>query len=99
VLWQKPQLEIPMATKSKATAKRAAPKTALKTAKKINGGKSNKSARVVAMMRSAKGVTRNEILKVTGWKAVSPAAVAATSGFKIKIDNSERPYRYSIKGG
>jgi hypothetical protein len=83
------------------TAKTKAKKTtAKKTAtKKVNGGKSNKSAKVVAMMRKVGGTTREEILKVTGWKAVSPAAVAAGSGFKIKIDTSERPYRYTIKEG
>jgi hypothetical protein len=80
------------ATSAKKT--RAAPKAV----KKVNGGKSNKSAKVVAMMRRANGVTRDEILKASGWKAVSPAAVAASSGFKIKIDTSEHPYRYFIKG-
>ncbi len=79
------------AKKAKKTAKRTAPK-------KINGGKSNKSARVVAMMRKAGGCTRKEILAATGWKAVSPATLAESSGFKIKIDSSERPYRYIVEG-
>jgi hypothetical protein len=67
-------------TSTKKSVKRAAP---------------NKSARVVALMRSAKGCTRKQALKATGWKAISFAQVA--SGFKIKIDDSARPYRYSIK--
>jgi hypothetical protein len=79
-----------MATTKKTSAKKST------TPKKINGGKSNKSAKVVAMMRAAKGTTRAAILEATGWKTVSPKAVAAASGFKIRIDNSASPYRYFI---
>ncbi len=73
-----------MATKSKSTK---AKKTA--TAKKANGkaaAKSNKTAKVIALMRRASGVTRAEILAQTGWAAVSPQAIAATAGLKIKLE-------------
>jgi hypothetical protein len=86
---------------TKSVKKTTAKKTAKKTAapKKINGGKSNKSARVIAMMRKAGGCTREDILQATGWKAVSPAAIGESSGFKVKINTDQRPYRYLISGG
>jgi len=54
----------------------------------------NKTAKVIAMLKRPSGVTRTEVLKVTGWKAVSMQQVATNAGVKLKIDDSERPYRY-----
>jgi hypothetical protein len=34
------------------------------------------------------------MLEATGWKAVSMQQQAAAAGIKLKIDDSERPYRY-----
>jgi hypothetical protein len=62
-------------------------------AKKTNG--KSKTAQVIALARRAKGVTRKEVLAVTGWQAVNMNAI----GVKIKIDKSEFPYRYRATGG
>lgn len=55
--------------------------------------KLNKTAKVVSLMRRPVGVTRKQVLKVTGWKAVSMQAVAAQAGVKIKV-SKERPFIY-----
>jgi hypothetical protein len=71
-----------MATKSKAK------KT---TAKKTNGTKSalrkeGKMARVRALMARSSGATREQILELTDWKAVSPQQIAEKAGLKIKLE-------------
>jgi len=71
-----------MATKSKKSTTKAKPGE-------------NKSAKVIAMLKRPSGVTREEVLKVTGWKAVSMQQVATNAGVKLKIDDSNgRPFRY-----
>jgi hypothetical protein len=95
--------EIPMASKAKSTKAKKASKT---TAKKANGGtggtvnlsKIIKSAKVIALMKRAKGVTRAEVLELTGWKAVSMQQLAKSGGVKLKIDKKEKPYRYLTEG-
>ena len=86
------------ATKSKA--KKSAKKVAKKSASKKNGAakkpREGKTSKVIALMKRAKGVTREEVLKVTGWKAVSMQQLAKSSGVKLKVDESERPYRYMV---
>jgi hypothetical protein len=79
-----------MATKSKkATA-----------AKKATNGKSaaprkaSKSARIAAMLKRPSGCTREQVLALTGWKAVSMQQMAASAGIKLKIDTSKLPYVY-----
>jgi len=57
---------------------------------------SSKIAKVTALLR--KGCTREQVLKVTGWKAVSLQQMAAQAGVKLKIDKTERPFRYSAAG-
>jgi hypothetical protein len=54
----------------------------------------SKTQKVIALMKRAAGVTREEVLKLTGWKAVSMQALAKSAGVTLKIDNSEQPYRY-----
>ena len=71
-----------MATKSKTNGK---------AAKKP---RQNKSAKVITMLRRKGGVTRDQILKATGWKAVSPQAIAR--GLQVIVDIEQRPYRYRI---
>ncbi|MFY9958642.1 hypothetical protein [Bradyrhizobium sp.] len=61
-------------------------------AKKAANGHGSKTAKAVALMRRPKGATREEILKVLGWRAVSPAQLVR--GGKVKIDDSVRPFRY-----
>lgn len=65
-------------------------------AKKTNGGprKGSALAKVAGMLQRPKGTTRAEILKATGWTAVSVQQQAAAAGLKLKIDDSARPYRY-----
>jgi hypothetical protein len=72
-----------MATKSKKPAK-TAPK------RKTTGD--NKTQKIVALMKRASGVTRDEVLKLTGWKAVSMQALATSAGVTLKVANKERPY-------
>jgi hypothetical protein len=78
-----------MATKSKKS-----------TSKKATNGKSapprkeSKTAKVIAMLRRAGGVTREQVLEVTGWKAVSLQSVATKVGLKLKVDESKRPFTY-----
>jgi hypothetical protein len=62
----------------KSAKKSAAPRTA-------KSGE-NKSAAVIAMMQRASGVTRAQVLEVTGWKAVSMQQLAKAAGVKIKLE-------------
>lgn len=76
-----------MATKSrKSKAKR--------TAAKGSPRKQSKTAKVILLMKRPNGCTREEVLKATGWRAVSMQQLAASAGVKLKIDDKERPYRY-----
>jgi hypothetical protein len=49
---------------------------------------------IMAMLRRANGCTREEVLKETGWSAVSFQQQAKAAGIKLKIDKSVRPFRY-----
>jgi hypothetical protein len=73
-----------MATKTKAK------KSNGKTAKP----RQSKSAKIVAMLQRPSGVTREQVLKVTGWKAVSMQQMAGNAGIKLKVDESKRPFVY-----
>lgn len=82
-----------------AKAKKAAKKTAKKGAAKKTATKrvtgEDKTGKVVALMQRAKGVTREEVLAATGWKAISMQQVAEGRG-KLVIDKSERPFKYKL---
>jgi hypothetical protein len=67
-------------------------------AKKANGTAKSKTAQVVQLMRRAKGVTRAEVLELTGWQAINMNAVAKAAHVKIRIDKSSFPYRYRCNG-
>jgi hypothetical protein len=88
--------------KAKKTAKKVV-KKAKKVAKKTNGAKKakatgeNKTAKVIALMKRAKGVTRAEVLELTGWKAVSMQQLAENAGVKLVVDESARPFHYKVK--
>ncbi len=60
-----------------------------KSAKKMN-----KTAKVVSLMHRATGVTREQVLKATGWTAVSMQQVAKQAGVKLRVDSKERPFTY-----
>lgn len=78
--------------KTKATKKSTAKKgSAKKTAPKARGN--SKTAKVVALLKNG-GCTREQVLKLTGWKAVSMQQLAKSSGLKLKVDESQRPFRY-----
>ena len=73
---------------------------ATKTKSKKSNGKSakprqNKSARIAAMLRRPSGCTRDDVLKATGWMAVSMQQQARAAGIKLKINKEQRPYRYA----
>jgi len=91
----------PAAKKAKKSAKKA--KTAKTAASKANG-KANgaakrgpraesKTAEVLKLMKRAKGVTRAEVLELTGWTAVSMQKLAQNMGVKLKV-SEERPFHY-----
>ena len=63
-------------------------------AKKAPAKKVNKSAKVVAMLKRPNGVTRDQVLKATGWKAISMQQVARNVDLKLKVDESKRPFVY-----
>ena len=77
-----------MAAKSKA-------KTAKKTVK-TNG--TVKNEQIIKLMRRTNGVTRAEVLELTGWAAVSMQQQAKAAGVRLKIDKSARPFRYRCNG-
>lgn len=97
-------------TKTKTEAKKAAKKPAKKvTQKKTAAAKSGAAkktrtprgvdtlvSKVVTLMKRAKGVTREEVLKLTGWKAVSMQQIADGQGVKLKIDKESRPFHYMV---
>jgi hypothetical protein len=80
---------------TKKTAKKTAKKVTKKTAKKATGD--NKTSKIITLMKRTKGVTRAEVLELTGWKAVSMQQLAENAGVKLVVDESERPFHYKIK--
>lgn len=95
-------------TKAKKAAKG---KKVAKAAKKANGVKKsngakkrtpregNKTQDVLAKMRTAKGITRAEILDMTGWKAVSVQQLVKAQGLNPDKDlkiSEERPFSYRL---
>jgi hypothetical protein len=45
-----------------------------------------------------RGCTREQVLEATGWKAVSMQQQAAAAGFKLKVDESKKPFVYRAGG-
>ena len=89
-------------SKAKKVAKKAAAKKTVKkaaakktgVAKKTGPRADSLTSKVVALMKRAKGVTREEILDLTGWKAVSVQQLSKSAGVKLTIDKSARPFHY-----
>lgn len=61
------------------------------------GSGKGKALEVVAMMRKPGGVTKKEVLKAIGWKAISFQQQAAQCGVTVEIDKSCDPWRYIVK--
>ena len=75
-----------MATKS-TTAKKASKKATKKVVAKTNGNKpKSKTAIVTALLLRKSGCTRKDVLKATGWKAVSMQQMAYAAGLKLKLE-------------
>lgn len=50
-------------------------------------------AEAFRLMKRKLGATREELIEVLGWKAVSPQQI---TGNAVKVDKSERPFRYKL---
>lgn len=83
----------------KATAKKAVAgkKGGVKGAKKKSTGPraDSMTSKIVAKMKNG-GITRAEVLKMTGWKAVSMQQIAGNAGVTLKV-SEERPFTYTCK--
>jgi hypothetical protein len=77
----------PFHKEQEITMAKAAKKTTAKKASKTNG--KSKSSQVIAKMKSAKGCTREQALKILGWQAVSMQQLCEAAGVKIKLEKIE----------
>jgi Protein of unknown function (DUF3489) len=75
-----------------------AKKTSSKAKKATNGSGKSKTAQVIALMKRPSGVTRAQVLELTGWKAVSMQQVAKAGRVRVKIDKSSFPFVYRCNG-
>lgn len=80
------------AKKAKANARKPVKGATKKAASKPRG--EGKTAEVGKLLKRASGVTRAQILELTGWKAVSVQQLATSLGVKLKIDETKRPFVY-----
>ena len=76
----------------KPTAAKAV-KPAKSKAKPINPTGS-KLEQIAALLTRKEGCTREDILKLTGWKAVSVPAQAKAAGLTLKQEKAGRAFRY-----
>ncbi len=85
------------AAKKKVVKKAAAKKSGTKKGAKKKGGPraDSMTSKIVAKMKNG-GITRAEVLKMTGWKAVSMQQLAGNAGVTLKV-SEERPFTYSCK--
>lgn len=56
--------------------------------------KEGKRAEVLALLRRKEGCTRDEVLRVTGWKAVSMQEMAKSLGVGLRVEKDAKPFRY-----
>lgn len=56
----------------------------------------NKTAVIVALMKRKDGVTRDQVLEATGWKAISMQQVAAKAHVRLKVDRKASPFVYRV---
>lgn len=65
-----------------------------KTTKPANGKKQSKVALIVALLTRKEGCTAADVLKATGWTAVSMPAQAKAAGLKLKVEKTGKVHRY-----
>ena len=58
--------------------------------------KDGKKAELAAML--ARGCTREEVLRVNGWKAVDMKQIGRSLGVEVRTDKSVKPFRYYSGG-
>ena len=58
--------------------------------------KEGKKAELAAMLD--RGCTREDVLRVTGWKAVDMKQIGRSLGIEVRTDKSVRPFKY-YRGG
>jgi hypothetical protein len=76
-----------------------AKKTVTKTVVAKTNGKStstSKTAAALKLLRRPKGASREEILAVLGWAAISMAQLTAHTDGRLKTDKSARPFTYRL---
>jgi hypothetical protein len=57
--------------------------------------KSDYKAEITTLLK--RGCTSEEVLRVTGWKAISMPAMAKSLGLELEIDKGSKPFRYKGK--
>ena len=63
--------------------------------KKTPAKKVSKVAKIAALLKRPIGVTRGQVLKATGWKAVSMQQQARAAGLKLRVESPKgKPYIY-----
>lgn len=80
-------------TKKSAAKKAGAKKGAAK--KKTGPRADSMTSKIIAKLKNG-GITRAEVLKMTGWKAVSMQQLAGNAGVTLK-KSEERPFKYTAK--
>jgi hypothetical protein len=77
-----------------ARASRSGPgtKTANKPAAGGAGKGTERNSILIGMLK--RGCTREEVLRVTGWKAVSVQAMAKGFGLGLRVDKGSKPFKY-----
>lgn len=63
-----------------------------KPAAKASGQRGERDSELLTLL--ARGCTREEILRVTGWKAVSVQQLARTLGVGLRVEDGAKPYKY-----
>ncbi len=77
-------------TPSAAPAQSNAPKAERAPKKRGEGG--NKDAEIKTLL--LRGCTAQEVLRVTGWTAISMPAMAKKLGLALRIEKGAKPFRY-----
>ena len=79
-----------MAKKAKPNGRRATSK------KSTQAARGNKTAKIIAMLARPSGATREQVLKATGWKAISMQQVTEKAHVKLRVDKKVTPFVYRV---
>lgn len=79
-----------MAKKAKPNHRRAS------STKSTDAARGNKTAKIIALLRRKDGATREQVLKATGWKAISMQQVTEKANVKLRVDRKVRPFVYKV---